>query len=134
LATQSEGRLRVRIVFDTGALIALERRQKTAMELVRIASEDGDTLIAPAAAVAEWWRAGKREKEREKILRAFKFETPDLWTAKMAGAAMGKVGAGLGDALVMATAGVQGDVVYTSDLEDLLRLREVFPNVTVLRI
>ena len=30
----------MRIVFDTGAFIALERRQKTALEVVRIAAED----------------------------------------------------------------------------------------------
>ncbi len=124
----------MRIVFDTGAFIALERRQKTALEVLRIAAEDGDELIAPAAAVAEWWRGGKREKERARILRAFKFESPDLWIAQLAGVAMGLVGAGLGDALVMAGASIQGDVVYTTDLQDFLRLNAVFPAVVVQRI
>lgn len=124
----------MRIVFDTGAFIALERRQKTALEILRIAAEDGDDLIAPAAAVAEWWRAGKREKERSRLLRAFKFEAPDLRVSQLAGAAIGLVGAGLGDALVMATASVQGDVVYTTDLDDFLRLNEIFPTVLVQRI
>lgn len=124
----------MRIVFDTGAFIALERRQKTALEILRIAAEDGDDLIAPAAAVAEWWRAGKREKERSRLLRAFKFEAPDLRVSQLAGAAIGLVGAGLGDALVMATASVQGDVDYTTDLDDFLRLNEIFPTVLVQRI
>jgi predicted nucleic acid-binding protein len=124
----------MRIVFDTGALIAIERRQKTALDVLRLANEDGDELIAPAVAVSEWWRAGRREKERTRILRAFVFEAPTMWVAQHAGAAMGLVGAGLGDALVMAGAAVQGDVVYTSDLEDFLRLNEVFPNVVVQRI
>lgn len=124
----------MRIAFDTGAFIALERRQKTALEILRVAAEDGDELIAPAAAVAEWWRAGKREKERSKILRAFKFEPPDMHIARLAGAAMGLVGAGLGDALVMAGASIQGDVVYTSDIDDFLRLNSIFPTVIVQRI
>lgn len=124
----------MRIVFDTGALIATERRQKTAMEVLRIAAEDGDDLIAPAAAVAEWWRAGKREKERVKILRAFRFEPPTMQVARLAGVAIGLVGAGLGDALIMAGASVQGDVVYTSDIEDFVRLQTVFPSVVVQRI
>jgi predicted nucleic acid-binding protein len=124
----------VRIVFDTGAFIAVERRQKTALELLRLAADDGDELVAPAAAVAEWWRSGKREKERAKILRAFRFEAPDMHVAKLAGAAMGRVGASLGDALIMAGASVLGDVVYTSDVDDLVRLNEVFPNVIVQRI
>lgn len=124
----------MRIVFDTGAFIALERRQKTALELLRVAAEDGDDLIAPAPAVAEWWRAGKREKERARILRAFKFESPTFHVARLAGVAMGRVGAGLGDALVMAGASIQGDVVYTSDVDDFVRLGEVFPSVIVQRI
>jgi predicted nucleic acid-binding protein len=80
----------MRIVFDTGALMALERRQKTALEVLRIAADDGDELIAPAAAVAEWWRAGEREKERSRILRAFRFEAPTVQVARLAGVAMGR--------------------------------------------
>lgn len=124
----------MRIVFDTGAFIALERRQKTALEVIRVAADDGDDLIAPAAAVAEWWRAGKREKERASILRAFKFEAPTLHVARLAGSAMGLVGASLGDALVMAGASIHGDVVYTSDVDDFARLNTVFPHVVVERV
>jgi predicted nucleic acid-binding protein len=124
----------VRIVFDTGAFIALERRQKTALEVLRVAADDGDELIAPAVCVAEWWRAGKREKQRSKVLRAFRFEAPTLQVARLAGIAMGSVGAGLGDALVMAGASIQGDVVYTSDVDDFRRLNDLFPSVVVLRI
>jgi predicted nucleic acid-binding protein len=124
----------MRIVFDTGAFIALERRQRTALEVLRIAAEDGDELVAPAVAVAEWWRLGKREKERARLLRAFCFEAPSAHVARLAGVAMGVVGAGLGDALVMAGASMQGDVVYTSDLEDFRRLNALFPSVIVQRI
>jgi predicted nucleic acid-binding protein len=124
----------MRIVFDTGALIALERRQRTALEVLRIAADDGDELIVPAAALAEWWRAGKREKERSRIVRAFLFESPSLQVARLAGVAMGLVGAGLGDALVMAGASIQGDVVYTSDMHDFLRMSPLFPSVVLQRI
>jgi len=127
-------RIVMRIVFDTGALIAIERRQKTAVDVLRVAADDGDVLVAPAPAVAEWWRAGKREKERAKILRLFRFETPTLHTAKLAGIAMGIIGAGLGDALVMAGASIQGDVVYTSDFNDFLELNAIFPSVRLERI
>jgi len=34
----------------------------------------------------------------------------------------------------MAAASLQGDVVYTSDLDDFLRLGSVFPTVVVQRI
>lgn len=36
----------MRIVFDTGALIAVERRQRTALEVLRVAADDGDELGA----------------------------------------------------------------------------------------
>jgi predicted nucleic acid-binding protein len=134
LDATNSGRLNVRIAFDTGAFVALERRQRTALEVLRVADEDGDDLIAPASAVAEWWRRGKREKQRAAILRAFRFEAPTLHVAQLAGVAMGLVGASLGDALVMAAASVQGDVVYTADVEDFERLRRVFPAVVVQRI
>lgn len=124
----------MRIVFDTGAFIALERRQRTALEVLRVAAEDGDELIAPAPVVAEWWRAGKREKERAKILRAFTFESPSLHVARLAGVAIGVAGAGLADALVMAAASILGDVVYTADMDDLTALNGFFPTVVVLRI
>jgi hypothetical protein len=47
---------------------------------------------------------------------------------------MGRVKASLGDARVMAAASVQGDVVYTSDVDDFTGLNDVFPNVVVQRI
>ena len=102
--------------------------------MLRVAADDGDEVVAPAAAVAEWWRAGPRAKERTRILRAFSFEAPTLHVARMAGEAMGLVGASLGDALVMAGASVRGDVVYTSDVHDFRRLNAVFPSVIAQRI
>jgi hypothetical protein len=38
------------------------------------------------------------------------------------------------DAAVMASAALRGDVVYTSDVDDLEQLREHFPSVRVLRV
>jgi predicted nuclease of predicted toxin-antitoxin system len=38
------------------------------------------------------------------------------------------------DAVVMASAARRGDIVYTSDFDDLNRLRGCFPSVRVLRV
>jgi hypothetical protein len=38
------------------------------------------------------------------------------------------------DAIVMASAASRGDVVYTSDVDDLERLRAYFPAVRVLAV
>jgi len=54
--------------------------------------------------------------------------------AKRAGEAIAAVsGATLIDAVVMASAASRGDIVYSSDVEDLERLRKYFPGVRVLR-
>jgi len=54
--------------------------------------------------------------------------------ARSAGEAMAALpGATVLDAIVMASAALRGDVVFTSDVEDLERLRQHFPTVRVLR-
>ena len=118
-------------MFDTGALIALERGQQSIRKVHRLANEMGVPLVATTPVVAEWWRRGKREKERRAILRTLLLEAPDEHVAQLAGAAIGLVGSGVVDALVMAAASLRGDLVYTSDVPDLERLRQVFPNVLV---
>jgi hypothetical protein len=55
--------------------------------------------------------------------------------AKRAGEALAAVpNATLVDAIVMASAASRGDLVYSSDTEDLERLRRCFPSVRVLRV
>ena len=51
--------------------------------------------------------------------------------AKLAGEAIAKTGASAIDAIVMAGAAYRGDVVFTSDLDDLHALQAVFPVVRV---
>lgn len=87
--------------------------------------------MATTPVIAEWWRQGKREKERLRILRTLVLEAPDGYVARLAGTAIGLVAAGVVDALVMAAASLRGDTVYTSDMRDLERLRGVFPAVQI---
>ena len=121
-------------MFDTGALIALERGHHQMRSVHRLAINNGFEMVAPTPVIAEWWRAGKREKERTRILRTLIQEPPDAYVARLAGAAFGKVSAGVVDALVMAAASIRSDTVYTSDLDDLERLLEVFPDVQLERV
>jgi hypothetical protein len=99
----------------------------------RLAIETGFEMVAPTPVIAEWWRAGRREKDRVRILRTLVQEPPDGYVARLAGVAIGEVSAGVVDALVMAAASIRGDTVYTSDLDDLERLLEVFPEVRLER-
>ena len=100
----------------------------------RLATETAHPPVVTTPVVAEWWRSGRREKERASLLRALLVEAPNVHVAKLAGVAVGRTSATIVDALVMASASIRGDTVYTSDVPDLERLAEVFPNVEIVRV
>jgi predicted nucleic acid-binding protein len=122
------------LTLDTGALVALERRDARMTRVFAAALADGLALSVPTVVVAEWWRASSAPRRR--ILDALRIEAPDVATAKAAGEALAIVGPGpsVVDATVMAAAARRGDIVYTSDVDDLARLGAVFRNVRVLRV
>jgi len=121
------------ITFDTGALIALERRKQRISRVYTTAVADGIIVTVPAAVIVEWWRG--RSDARDTILRGVRVEPLDTQLAQVAGVALAATrGATPVDALVMASAARRGDVVYTSDFEDLDRLRTHFPVVRVLSV
>jgi len=121
------------ITLDTGALIALERRRVRMRQVLERALERNLAITVPADVVAEWWRG--RTDVRDAILASVDVEPLTEELAKAAGEAIGSVrGATLVDAIVMASAASRGDVVYTSDLDDLDRLRQRFPAVRVLAV
>lgn len=121
------------ITFDTGALIALERRRSRISHVYTTAVEDGLIVTVPAVAVTEWWRG--RTDVRERILRGLRIEPLDLTLSQLAGKAVAAVkGASAIDAIVMASAARRGDIVYTTDFDDLTALRTHFPTVRVLSV
>lgn len=120
--------------FDTGMLIALERRKRRATEAFRNIVRRGFLPIVPAVVYAEWWRG--RTAIREAILAAVIVEEMPPLLCRAAGEALAAVrGATLADAVVMASAALRGGgVVYTGDLDDLGRLNRHFPSVLVLPV
>lgn len=127
------------VTFDTGALIAVERRKERARKVFERLREQDVLITAPLPVIGEWWRG--RTDWREKILTSVWIEPLTLETVKLAGEALASVpaarglrGPGIVDAIVMASASARGDVVYTSDLEDLQRLQSFFPGVRVLSV
>lgn len=121
------------ITFDTGVLIALERRKQAAWEIYRRAHERQAPITVPAAVVGEWWRG--RTDVREAIRLSVHVEPLTDAIARLAGEALASVkGATTIDAFVMASAALRGDFVYTADVPDLERLRMFFPGVRVLAV
>lgn len=123
------------LTFDTGALIGLERRRHAMRAVYATAVAHQVPITVPAVVVAEWWRAGLHEKERTMILRSVRVEPLTDHVARLAGVALGLVrGAGTIDAIIMASASLRGDVVYTSDPLDLARLQAAVPQFGNVRV
>ncbi|MBI3204771.1 MAG: hypothetical protein HYZ29_24765 [Myxococcales bacterium] len=119
--------------YDAGMLIAIDRRKQRALAVHEWLREERIPVSVPWVVVAEFWRG--RTDRRDAILRSVDVEAPSLKLAKSAGAALGAVeGATVVDAIVMASAALRGDVVYTGDLDDLRRLQGHFPGVRLLSV
>jgi hypothetical protein len=121
------------LTFDTGALIALERRRSRISRVYTTAVEDGLIVTVPVVVVTEWWRG--RSDIRERILRGLRIEPLDLALSQRAGEAAAAVnGASAVDAIVMASAARRDDIVYTTDFDHLTALHTHFPAVRVLSV
>lgn len=119
------------LTFDTGALVALERRRQRMRRVLATAIRDNLRVSVPAVVITEWWRG--RTDLADDILAAVDVEPMDDDLAKVAGEALAAVKrASAIDAIVMASAARRGDVVYTSDFGDLSRLQTHFRSVRVL--
>lgn len=121
------------LTFDTGALIALERRRPRMRAVLERALAVDQPITVPAGVIGEWWRG--RTDVREAILASVEVEPLTTDLAKVAGEALAAIPhATLIDAVVMASAASRGDVVYSSDVGDLEQLRRHFPSVRVLGV
>ena len=123
----TKGRATRGVTFDTGVLIALERRKSSALALLRACRESRARITIPAGVVAEWWRGSHRALLESGTLEAL---VPEL--ALRAGELLAKTGkANAVDATVIASASLRGDIVVTSDHEDLRELAASVPGVDV---
>lgn len=123
----------MRYTLDAGALVGVERRHQRTVAFWRTALAFRIPLVAPTAAVAEWWRG--RTDARHEILGAVVIEPLDEELAKTAGEAMARVKRStLADAIVMASAARSGGIVLTGDFDDMDRLTAFFPAVRVLEL
>lgn len=124
---------RAAITFDTGALIALERRKARAMKIYTHAKTRGLVVATPNVTLAEWWRG--RTDRREEILGGIFVEQVSDATMKVAGAALGRVrGATTVDAIVAAFAAERAGVLYTGDVDDFRQLSSFFPALRIFAI
>ena len=110
------------IVLDAGALIALERNDRTLWAALRIAAATRSHVTVPSAALAQIWRGTTRQALLAKALHHCVIASFDA-LARRVGELCGKTKTtDICDAQVAIVAASQGDVLYTSDPKDMRRL------------
>lgn len=115
------------VTFDTGMLIALERRHSGALALLKACRLSRATITIPAAVVAEWWRGSHRAILEVGVTEAL---SPQL--AEAAGQLLARTGGNNAvDATVVASAAQRGDIVATGDLTDLRALARAVRGVSI---
>ena len=118
------------LVLDAGALIALDRNDRGAWAMLRVAADDATTVLVPAGVIAQAWRDGRRQALLSRALSHCDEVPLDCVVARAAGLLCGRAGtADVIDASVAITAAGtarHGDVaIITSDPDDIRRLLSV---------
>jgi len=117
----------VKVVLDSGALIALEHRPGALLADVREhARGGGDTPIVPACVVAQVWRSGTgRQAPLAAFLGRCRVGVLDAERARQVGRLLAEAGTDdIADAHVVVVA-ESGDLIITSDPVDIAHLAKV---------
>jgi hypothetical protein len=113
------------LTLDTGALIALERDDRTAIAVIRDALKRKQQVLVPAGVVAQAWRDPRRQVQLVRLLatEGVAIESLDARSAKEAGQLCGLTATrDVIDASVVLCARARKHRVLTSDADDLRRL------------
>jgi hypothetical protein len=110
------------LTYDTGALVAAERRDRRLWALHRRSLERGIRPTVPAAVLAQAWRGGP-QAELSRLLTGCRIEALDEARGRLAGDACGRARTSdVVDASVVVGAVARNDLVVSSDRNDLLRI------------
>ncbi len=110
------------LVLDSGALIAVERADRSTLTLMEAARRQGRGIVVPAAVVAQVWRGGSRQARLARFLAARGVEVEPLTDAgaRAAGLVCGRAGTSdVVDASVVVVARRHRATVVSSDRGDL---------------
>jgi DNA-binding transcriptional MocR family regulator len=110
------------LIFDTGALIALERSDRAVASLLQEAAEEEIEALTSSACVAQAWRDPARQARLSRALRGFLERPLDEEQARRCGRLLARAGTqDIVDAAVAVLAD-DGDTILTSDPQDIERL------------
>ena len=122
-------------VYDTGALIALDRNDRGAWARHQMALSDERRVIVPTVVLAQAWRDGRTQQPLDRLLRSCELHPLDERLGRRTGELCGRTRTDdVVDAAVIAIAGAHAPaIVWTSDPDDLDRLADgLDPHATVL--
>jgi len=110
------------LVFDAGALIALDRGDRAVGALLTAAAEVGTEAVTSSACVAQAWRDPARQARLARALAGFVERSLDPPRARSCGLLLARTGTSdIADAAVSLLAR-DGDIVLSSDRQDIERL------------
>lgn len=111
------------LILDAGALIAIDRDDRSVAAQLRVASRNGLELRTNAMVVAQVWRGTRgRQAKLAQLLHAVDVRSIDQGAGSDAGELVGKAGTSdTIDATVLLLA-THGDRILTSDPKDLQHL------------
>jgi hypothetical protein len=110
------------VTYDTGALIAAERDSRSVWRLHRRMIERGMQPTLPTVVLGQAWRGGP-QVGLSRLVNGCRIEPFTEAQARAAGAALAASdGRDLVDAAVVVTALARGDLIVTSDPDDLRRI------------
>jgi hypothetical protein len=124
------------LALDTGALVALERRDRRMQAIITASAEAQIIPIVPVQVIAQYWRGGSGHQAIvAKFLHGCNVEHLDILRAKQAGMLLrSSCTSDETDAVVALIAHECGAVV-TSDPDDIMRLlRELHSTARVLHV
>jgi predicted nucleic acid-binding protein len=112
----------VRLVLDAGALIAIERGDRDVIGRLGAALAQDIDVVTHGGVVGQVWRGGPRQARLARALRGVEVAGLDESLGRRAGVLLASTGGrDVVDAAVAALAD-DGDVIVTSDPDDLLPL------------
>lgn len=121
--------------YDTGALLAAEANRRELWAIHARSLQRGERPVVPAGVLAQAWRGGP-QAQLSRLLRGCRIEDLDEGRARAAGVACARSATrDVVDASVVAGALARGDLVVTSDPDDIRNIaRALGRSVRVHRI